>query len=390
MIHLIDLLHNSIWLIKWIFLAYFLPNFSTICSHMLSKFDKKSIQKSLIFSTKANDARGLIIYSLGMLFIPLSAENKGLIEENKNIQTNFLKVKDLYELKENENWRDITEKVLKSYDTPQISKEAIANYRRRIFIFKYPSDNLWIKGFISFTPMPDTHPLLILYRWGNTDFALMNPGVVFATYKNYTVISSTLRGGISEGKDEFGGKDVDDMKNLFNYLPTLSKELGIDLHPHCVFMLGPSRGGMEMFLTLSRFPELQKHVNKIVSLSAILDLHQLIKDRPNDMKLMLENQFGLSKDHHEKQWITKRDPLESISKIEHTLPILIVQGTADPRISTKQSQHMVNLLQNSGHVVNYWEIKGGDHVLMNHPNIMNEIANWLEKDTPCMSLKMKK
>ncbi len=56
---ILDLLHHSIWLIKWIFLAYFLPNFSTICSLMLSKFGKKSIQKSLIFSIKVNDARGL-------------------------------------------------------------------------------------------------------------------------------------------------------------------------------------------------------------------------------------------------------------------------------------------------------------------------------------------
>ncbi len=70
---LLDLLHHSICLIKWIFLAYFLPNFSTICSHMLSKFGKKSIQKSLIFSNKANDARGLL--SLFFLFGSLQAQD---------------------------------------------------------------------------------------------------------------------------------------------------------------------------------------------------------------------------------------------------------------------------------------------------------------------------
>ena len=70
----------------------------------------------------------------------------------------------------------------------------------------------------------------------------MNPGIIFATYKDYTVISSTLRGGISEGKDEFGGADIDDMKNLMSFIPVLAKELGIELHPGCVFMLGPSRG----------------------------------------------------------------------------------------------------------------------------------------------------
>ena len=106
----------------------------------------------------------------------------------------------------------MTDRVLASRDTSEESKRSIRAFNRRIIVFKYPSDGLIIEGFLSYTPNPEHHPLLILYRWGDQDFALMNPGVIFATYKDYTVISSTLRGGISEGKDEFGGSDVDDMQ----------------------------------------------------------------------------------------------------------------------------------------------------------------------------------
>ena len=54
------LLQNSIWLLKSRFLASLSSNFSTICLHMLSKFDDKSAQKSSIFSTKASFERSLM------------------------------------------------------------------------------------------------------------------------------------------------------------------------------------------------------------------------------------------------------------------------------------------------------------------------------------------
>lgn len=311
----------------------------------------------------------------------LEYENQRLVESSKRLQA-------LYELKKDENWHDITEEVLANPETTEESKQSIYNYQRRIFIFKYLSDGLWIKGFISFTPCLEYNPLLILYRWGNENFALMNPGVVFATYKNYTVVSSMLRGGVSEGKDEFGGADVNDVKNLMNFLPQLAQELGINLHPSCVFMLGPSRGGLQMFLTLAHFPELQKRINKVVALSAILDLHQLIQDRPKDMKRMLEHQFGLPTDSRKNDWIAKRNPMNTIPYLKRSLPILIIQGTADNRINLAEGYHMAQALQRNSHQVDYWEVANGDHVLMNTPYIMNDIAHWLENNSSCMSIHL--
>jgi|GEM_PF-1258811 len=329
----------------------------------------------------------LAFFTLSALHLRAESDKKQqearLEKDNQRISDFSLRMEGFYELGNEEKWRDITEKVLESPETSENSKSSIRNYHRRIFAFKYPSDHLWIKGFISFTPHPIHHPLLILYRWGNGLFALMNPGIELATYRDYTVISSTLRGGVSEGVDEFGGADLDDMNNLMNFIPTLAKELGIVLYPPCVFMLGPSRGGLEMFLTLSHFPELQKRVNKIVALSAILDLHQLLHDRSQDMEVMLEQQFGLPKGPKRNAWIAKRDPLKTVPYIDRSLPILIVQGTADERISVSEGKHMVNALRHSGHHVDDWEIHKGTHVLTNIPSLMNAIAHWLESNSPC-------
>lgn len=337
-----------------------------------------------------NSAKFSLICALAVSFNFLNGEDashaQALEKENEQIADYSQSIKAIYRMSKKEKWRDVTKEVLNSPFTSPDSKASIREYQRRIIVFKYPSDGLVIKGFFSYTPQPQYHHLLILYRWGNEEFALMNPGVDFATYRNYTVISSTLRGGISEGKDEFGGGDVDDMKNLMNYLPTLAKQLGIELHPSCVFMLGPSRGGLEMFLTLARFPELQNRVNKVVSVSGILDLQKLIADRPDDMKKMFQNSFGLQNGAKGEAWIAKRDPLNTVPYLKKSLPILIVQGTADNRIGLAEGISMKNKLQKSGHLVDYWEIPNGDHTLINTPHIMHSIAQWLESNSPCTSI----
>lgn len=309
-------------------------------------------------------------------------DTSALLKENDAIAADVDNVLSFYQLNENEKWRDITSEIIQSSTTDPNTKNEIIKNKRRIILFVYPSDGLKIKGFLSYTPNPKMHPLIILFRWGNRNFALMNPGLDIANYGDYTVISSTLRDGVSEGKDEFGGKDVNDMKNLIDFIPELAKELNIEIHPHCTFMIGPSRGGLEMFQTLARFPEIQNRITKAVALSAILDLHQQIQDRPHDMKPMFEESFGLNK-NNQAQWIKERDPLNTVSKLKKTLPILIVQGTADPRINVKEGYKMLQTLKDSGHKVDYWEVKNGDHVLRNVPQAMNTISQWLEFNANC-------
>lgn len=347
----------------------------------MRRFKHKSLCFTLLFFST-------LLYSQS----PIANQHKAefLQKDNQQIADYSQRMQQFYELGPNEKWRDITEKVLSSPDTAEESKEEIRGCQRRIIAFKYPSDGLWIKGFISFTPDPTHHPLLILYRWGNENFALMNPGVIYATYGNYTVISSTLRGGVSEGKDEFGGTDVNDMKNLMDYLPTLAHQIGIELHPSCTFMLGPSRGGLEMFLTLARFPELQNRVNKVVALSAALDLHHLIQERPHDMKNMFQMHFGLQEGPKGEAWIAKRDPLNTVPYIQKSLPILIIQGTADNRVSLEEGQHMMEKLRHHGNKVDYWEVPKGNHVLLNTPYIMHDIVHWLESNSPCMSVHLQR
>lgn len=327
------------------------------------------------------------MFALHFLSLPLFVYPATLSEDNDRLARESTVLESFYRLGKNEKWRDITEQVLNSPDTIEENKECIRAHQRRIIVFQYPSDGLSIKGFITFTPSPTHHPLLILYRGGNGSFGLLNPSIIYAIYGNYTVISSTLRGGVSQGEDEFGGSDVNDIKNLIDFIPQLSQELGIELKPPCTFMLGLSRGGLEMFLTLARFPELQNRINKIVSLSAVLDLHRFIQDRALDAKPMLEQHYGLT-NKNQNEWIAKRDPLQTVPLLKKSLPILIVQGTADQRVSLEEGRKMNALLQQNEKTVNYWEIPHGTHVLLNNPRLMSQITQWLESNSACLSIKI--
>jgi len=81
---ILDFLRNYICLLKLPFLASLSLNFSTRCSHMLSKFIDKSAQKASIFSNKANYAKSLLTFFL-FLFTACSgpSDNDRTHELNK-------------------------------------------------------------------------------------------------------------------------------------------------------------------------------------------------------------------------------------------------------------------------------------------------------------------
>lgn len=211
-------------------------------------------------------------------------------------------------------------------------------------------------------------------------FALLHPAADVTSVRNYTVISTTYRGGVSEGTDQFGGDDVNDVENLVAFLPELERKLGMVFNPQKVFILGGSRGGMQLFLALARSLSLQNYVSKAVSLSGLLDMHEFIRDR-EDMRQMFIEEFGLIPGQNEEEWINLRDPICSIPNIRKDLPFLIIEGTNDIRGGPNEGYHMVKKLQENGNRVDYLEIPDGEHCLSNRTDRMDIIADWLEQES---------
>src|ERR1044071_10354303 len=116
---------------------------------------------------------------------------------------------------------------------------------------KYMSDGLKVAGYI-WKPKnaTDKLPLIIFNRGGNGEFGKALPwqNIWRFALDGFVVIATQLRGSDGgDGKDEFGGADVDDVLNVI----PLAASLGVaDMRN--VFLLGWSRGGMETTIALKR------------------------------------------------------------------------------------------------------------------------------------------
>lgn len=205
----------------------------------------------------------------------------------------------------------------------------------------------------------------------------MHPATDISTARSYTVIATAYRGGVSEGIDEYGGSEVNDVCHLMHYFPSLQFKLGIAFNPSKTYLLGASRGGMEMFLALGRSPQLQDKIAKAASLSGLLDMHEGLSYR-EDMKKIFVKDFGLVPEENEAEWINLRNPIQAVPKIRSDLPFLILQGTNDIRVSLENGYHMVKTLQENGNLVTYLEVPEGEHCLINRPERMDLIADWFE------------
>jgi dipeptidyl aminopeptidase/acylaminoacyl peptidase len=282
----------------------------------------------------------------------------------------------LYALKPGETIKEITQELYLHSNTSKIVKNSIIG-KHRYFVFSYPSDGLKIKGYLSLpADLNKPIPLIVLLRGGSGIFGLPHPEKLSAQ-EGYAVICTTNRGSVSEGHDEYGGNDVNDVLNLLNFLPILEQRLNILFHPTDKYMVGYSRGGMQLFLTLGRYPEIQQKIKKVASISGQLNLSSTIQARPYLKNYYKEN-FGLG--GNEKAWFAKRQPVNYVSKIALNLPIMIAQGSDDTRICLSEGYALLQAFHDRGHFITYVEIEGGNHILRNTPDFIPVLMDWLEQE----------
>jgi dipeptidyl aminopeptidase/acylaminoacyl peptidase len=224
----------------------------------------------------------------------------------------------------------------------------------------YMSDGLRIAGFIV-APRDASkrpRPLLIFNRGGTRGFGqLVFANLVeFALWaqRGFFVIASQYRGGPgSEGNDEFGGADVDDVMNLF---AAARSHGGVD--PRNTFMLGVSRGGLMTYLALSR----GAIVNAAAVIGAPTDL-SLEADRRPEMRTLYRE---LMPDFEQRsgELLHERCVLEFADRL--TTPLLILHGGADDRVGPEQSLALAQRLQQLGQPYELVVYAADDHGLNGH------------------------
>jgi len=147
-----------------------------------------------------------------------------------------------------------------------------------IYSITYLSDGLKIKGLLVKPKVIDEKlPCIIYNRGGNRDFGALKlaQGVTILgqiAKEGYVVIASQYRGNAgSEGKEEFGGKDVNDVTILTDVLKEIE-----GANTAKIGMYGWSRGGMMTYIALTK----SSNIKAAVVGGAITDNFESIKDRP--------------------------------------------------------------------------------------------------------------
>lgn len=241
--------------------------------------------------------------------------------------------------------------------SPEVYENIKTNYEsldaRR---YRYLSDGLSINGYI-WTPkeMNQQLPLVVWNRGGTREYGSIGErqGTAYADIpcdlarQGAVVVASEYRGGLGcEGEDEWGGDDLRDVvrvKEIADQLPFCT--------PGEAIVAGASRGGMMSYLLAAREP----WVKAVISLAGTADLITSAQDDP-DMKRIYEECFGGSEEEMKKRSATHFYP-----DIPKELPILMMHGLQDDRVSVEQARKLHELLRVSGHNVEYHEFPGAGH-----------------------------
>ncbi len=242
----------------------------------------------------------------------------------------------------------------------------------------YNSDGLKVKGYLAYPK--DTskkYPCLIWNRGGYGDNGAIDTFNAGGFYGNiasngYVVFASHYRGNMgSEGLDELGGKDVNDVLNLI----PLADELDFADTSNWA-MEGWSRGGMMTYISLVKS---KIKFKAVMIVGGVSNLHCSEKDSPY-IKLVSEKIFPGLPIEKFKDECDKRSATSFIDKLPKDTHYLLLHGTADESVSPLDTINLAEQFQKENLKYRLVMFEDGDHFLRQHRKEVNDIRKmWFEK-----------
>lgn len=278
------------------------------------------------------------------------------------------------------DWKDYPHVYSDSSQTnfkPQLTSLAELDFYEII----YWSDGLKIQAFAAAPKGAKNLPVIIFNRGGNRDFGALwmqkwergkypvPQGFSTLAKEGYLVIGCNYRGsGKSEGKDEFGGNDLNDVLNLFKVIDELP-----EADPERIGMYGWSRGGMMAYMAMPK----TKSIKVLVVGGAPTD--KTVVDRPS-MERGVYAELIPNYWKNKKKELIKRSSIYFVKKMPKNVPILILHGEADQRVKVSDAIEMERRLKLNNHPCELTVFKGGNHGLMNYSKQRNEaVLDWFAK-----------
>jgi dipeptidyl aminopeptidase/acylaminoacyl peptidase len=237
----------------------------------------------------------------------------------------------------------------------------------------YLSDGLKVHGYIAYpNDQSKKYPCIIWNRGGYENngvidqFSARGMFGLIASW-GYVVFASQYRGNArSEGKDEIGGRDVNDILNMMSLADEFEfadkTKWGIE---------GWSRGGMMTYLTLLKNPNFRC----AVLVGAISDLKSYVETSAN--RNSIYKKFIGEKDFEKK--LEERTILDSVDKLPN-IPYLIMHGKSDETIPVEQSIRIAEKFKALNYEYHLELFAGGDHYLKKHRKEVDNLRkDWYKK-----------
>ena len=277
-----------------------------------------------------------------------------------------------------QNGKLISKKVIEITDTSvwnrisenNILKEEFAHLENLdFFSITYQSDSLVINGILVEPKIEGIYPVVIFNRGGNRDFAPLNLSTIInyaskLAEQGYVIIGSNYR-----EKDEFGGKELNDVLNLTETVKEIEKA-----DPNCIGMFGWSRGGIMTYLSLK---ESDKIKTAIVG-NGVTDLFQLIRDRPKMETAVLAECIPDYWQHKEME-LKKRSVIYWPEKLSKQSSLLIISGKNDKRANQDFTTKFVEKLSELEYDYEYQEFIT-DHFFSNKRKELDQLViSWFNK-----------
>jgi dipeptidyl aminopeptidase/acylaminoacyl peptidase len=237
----------------------------------------------------------------------------------------------------------------------------------------YLSDGLKVKGYIAYPREREgPYPCIIWNRGGYRERGAIDSFSARGMYGlmaswGYCVLATQYRGnGGSEGREELGGKDLNDVLNLIPLADEFdeadSSRFGIE---------GWSRGGMMTFLALMR----ENRFKCAVLSGAISNIKQYADgdERLKNFYAELMNGQDVNKELKRRNVVTQVDKLPDI-------PYLIMHGGKDETIPVSQSIELAKKFSDRGLSYRLIVFEEGDHFLKSHRKEVDVIRKeWFDR-----------
>ena len=241
----------------------------------------------------------------------------------------------------------------------------------------YLSDGLKVKGYISYPKEKlKNYPCVIWNRGGIGNKGTIDSFTARGLFGQiaswgYVVFATQYRGNDgAEGKDEFGGEDVNDVLNLIPLADEIeiadTEKWGIE---------GWSRGGMMTYLTLTR-----SNIFKCAIVNGGIANLRCSSDESPFMRRLYEVTMGKYKGEEFYEKCESRSIVKFADKLAKETPILISHGTADERVLPHDSLDLSYKLLELKIPFRLVMLEGGDHFMKKHRKEVDEMRKkWFEK-----------